>query len=204
MVFSRISRISRRVVIPCAGLALLGWSALSVSAMPWQQPGIQAIQQNVSFLAHLYEGDCGSIDLSAAIATDEATTETESGEISTSYSFAMSMEGPIGDVTGAPRAIAVEVVEGDLATTVACGEIAGEIVGSRLIVPLFATGSGELAGIAVLSESDEASVAVEAFLILSAEGSPLQPIEDEIPDLGDAEDDDEPIDDDDVNPEGGV
>src|SRR5680860_158614 len=135
---SKMARLPRFFIVLGACFALLAWSSPELVAMPRLQPGLHAIQQNASYRARLYAGDCETIDLSNAIAAGDATIESGSDESSWSWSFAMTIDGPIGDVTAAPHAISVEVAEGDLVTTVACGELAGEIVGARLVTPLTA------------------------------------------------------------------
>lgn len=185
----------------------------AVGAAPRHQPVIDAMDQDSSYRGGLYAGDCESITLTDAITTSNATRESGSDETSWSYSFAMAADGSIGDVTAGPHSIFIERVEGDLSTSLACGELAGEIVGERLIAPLATTDSGEVVGIAVLRQGDDgADVVVEAYMVLSADHALPGDEDDDEPDLADTDVIDDSIDEgdiiddesDDGNPEGGV
>lgn len=184
-----------------ACLALLVPASPSGQAAPAPPAGVDALEQDGSHRARLYAGDCETIALTDAISTDTATRQSGSDETWWSSSFAMTMDGPLGDVTAEPHAISIDVVEGDLATSLACAEQTGEIVGDRLIVPITTTESGEVVGIAVLAEDDDGQVAVVVYLILAADGTPPRPTDRTEPDIDDADDTDDSIDD---SPEGGV
>lgn len=201
-----ISSIARVFLCIGACLALTGWQSPVVGATPGQSPAADALAQDSLYRARLYEGDCETIALADALATDESSRESGSDETGWSYSFAMSVEGAIDDVISAPHAISIETVVGDLATSLACGELGGEIVGERLIAPLITPESGELAGIAILSEGED-EIAVVVFLVLSADGTPFRSADETEPNLDgtdNADDVDDSIDDGDMIDEGGV
>ena len=220
MIQSGMSPLLRLFICVSACLALLGWTALSVAGAPGHLPGNDAMFQDDSYRAGLYAGDCGTITLANAIATGDSTPQSGSDESGWSWSFTMTLDAAIDDLTATPHAISIEMVESDLAGSLACAELTGEIFGDALIVPLTTTESNELVGIAAVSETDDQAVVVELYLVLAADGAPLRPVDengmesdpgdsDEIDDsidVGDMvdADDDDGDDDDDGNPEGGV
>jgi hypothetical protein len=109
------------------------------------------------------------------IATAGVTAESGSDAVGWSYSFVVEGDVPFADLTAAPHVIAVDIVEDDLVSTVACGKLTGEVVGNRLVIGLEATETGGLAGVAVVTDRGDDSLAIEGYVILAADGSPLQP-----------------------------
>lgn len=152
-----------------------------------------ALAQDSGYSATLYAGACGELE-AKVVATAPAKPESGSDETGWSYAFALPAEVPMATLLAAPHTIAVEAADGDVATTVACGALTGEVQGDRLIVGLTTTGDGLLAGLAVVTGAEAGPAAIEAYLIVAPDGVP--PAEDAADDLDIDVIDDEPRDDD--------
>ncbi len=187
----------RLVTLTGVLLVLIGLGAIGTRAAPgW--PVTTSTQNQAPgevYSATLYAGACGDLDV-PTIVTDGATAESGSDATGWSYSFELGGGGSLSDLTAAAHVIAVDIAEGDLVTTVVCGELAGDVVGNRLVIGLTATETGELTGLALVTGNGDEPAAIKVYVILAADGSPLQPGEDTESDpdldvLDDASDDED-------------
>ena len=153
--------------------------------------------QDAPFTVAVAPGQCGTAG--SAIAGDIVATPAmvAAPQVST---VSVVLETTIDQLLAQPQVLVVEMPGPEVATGVACGVIAGPPSGDRLVVAVWETETGGLAGIAVIRPEGDTRVLVEAYLVLDAAGNPTG--EDDSQDVIDDQGDDDDPDDDD--PEGGV
>jgi hypothetical protein len=187
----------------CLGtIALIsGWGVPTMLAAPQPVVHAPANAQDAPYTIRLYPGSCDALDMelitdaAPAVATPGAGTDA----LDPTYSFELDIESTLPDLVSEPHAIAVEMLEGDLTATWACGQVAGDAAGGKLVVGLASIETGDLVGVAVLREYEQGTVRIEAYL-LPGSGSSDDPGPEATDDGGDTE----VPDGDDADPEGGV
>jgi plastocyanin len=120
--------------------------------------------------SHVHAGTCAALDPNPAypladvapVSPDAAADAVETGTTT--------IEPTLDDLLATPYAINVHASAGDIATYIACGDIAGPVVDDQLIIPLRQQNESGYSGVAVLTATD-AGTAIAVYLGFGLDGS---------------------------------
>jgi len=150
---------SRFGVVLASLLALLALTAAGVAA---QEASPAAA---VAHPAHVHAGTCAELDPNPAYPLADVA-QVAGGAVAVSQT---TIEASLDDLLASPYAINAHASAEDIATYVACGDIAGTVVDGTLLVPMRAQNDSGLTGVAVLAGNDAGGTDVTVYLV-SPEG----------------------------------
>ena len=151
-----MSRTALRLIVTLvAGLALLA------------VPGISATAQDAAVAphpSHIHEGTCDNLNPQPAYPlTDVASVapDAPSGAVEVGNT---TVDVTLDELLAAPYAINVHESAENAANYIACGNIAGPVVGDLLLIPLRAQNDSGYYGIAALAPSDTGGTNVSVYI----------------------------------------
>ena len=153
--------------------------AASATASTWRHPvsgqDALATPANGGYPAQIYGGPCDTIDPEVIAPLTMASPLGGSDEQGWVFSSASVVDIPLGDLVSAGHSLAVSTLQPEASSGIAlaCGEIAGDAASGTVVIGLASTGSGDLAGIALLTDAGANQTEVEIYLIMTGDGTSI-------------------------------
>ena len=160
---------------------------------PQQQDQGTAVGAPPSRAAHIHQGTCGALvgpefvvaleEIEVPVGDPVGPAESRAASVPVATSFAV-IDIPLDDLLARPHAIDVHAstAEEDLASFVACGEIAGITTsGGGIAIALRATGDSTLDGIGLLVPSARDDGTTFVSVLLPEDGADSAPASEEPP-----------------------
>jgi hypothetical protein len=111
--------------------------------------------------AHIHVGTCAELDPNPAYPLADVTQVGDSAVATSTITVDVSLD----DLLATPYAINAHASAEDIATYIACGDIAGPVVDGQLLVAMRAQNDSGITGVAVLQANDAGGTDVTVYLV---------------------------------------
>lgn len=116
--------------------------------------------------SHVHAGSCEDLDPAPAHPLNDVAVTEPGGAVEVA---ATSIDATVDELLAAPHAIVVHSSAEDMATYIACGDLAGPITDGQLIVGLYHIDESNHDGIAVLEANDAGGTDVTVYLLYTGD-----------------------------------
>jgi len=120
--------------------------------------------------SHVHAGSCAELDPNPAYPLNDVAAVTPGADASAIEVGTTTIAVTLTDLLASPYAINVHASAAEIATYIACGDIAGPVVDDQLIIPLREQNESGYSGLAVLASVD-AGTSITVYLGFALDGT---------------------------------